>query len=57
MTQNFCVYQVIMVQFTSLPLKIQRKINSQGKVLSLQGNFFGLALSMYMSFTVHIDLG
>lgn len=57
MTQNFCVYQVIMVQFTSLPLKIQRKINSQGKVLSLQGKFFRLALSMYMCFTVHIDLG
>lgn len=57
MTQNFCVYQVIMVQFTSLPLKIQRKINSQGKVLSLQGKFFSLALSMYMCFTVHIDLG
>lgn len=57
MTQNFCVYQVIMVQFTSLPLKIQRKINSQGKVLSLQGKFFRLALSMYMCLTVHIDLG
>lgn len=38
MTQNFCVYQVIMVQFTSLPLKIQRKINSQ--VLPQPTTFF-----------------
>lgn len=31
MTLSFSVYQVIMGQFTSLLLRIQRKTNSQGK--------------------------
>lgn len=54
MTLSFSVYQVIMGQFTSLLLRIQRKTSSQGKnykiVVKLQ--YFNLTMVVVLTLLI-----
>lgn len=57
MTLSFSVYQVIMGQFTSLLLRIQRKTNSQGKndkiVVKLQ--YFNLTMVVVLTLLISLN--